>query len=311
MPTKKTKKSELKTKAKREEIKVTNEKNVKVKSKSEVKTNSMKKVVIKRRKTDLKPTRASAVAIVSQANRAKKQALIEKVANSDINQSGKNVVSNTKIPLWVRIFFGCSLLFFCISFYKAVILRPQVEIKTANDSVENSVSLGDISEIGREEWDIWLSDDIQENNVVEIQDVNQTIIQNPQTPEELIQSFFAYMSDWRFDESFALFDSSAQNDQKIRWYFGAFKMQPFFEWIEWKSIIPQNIQKTTGVYKWKNIYKFDISYILESTHEQYDETWEFVPSNYAWEWKISRIYCVSSKCWNHPIFWPEEFGLMR
>lgn len=311
MPTKKTKKSGLKTSVKSEKTKIINEKKVKVESESEVKKDVTKKVVIKRRKTDLKPTRASAVAIASQANRAKKQALIEKVANSDINQSGENVASNTKIPLWARIFFGCSLLFFCISFYRAVILRPQVEIKAANDTVENSVSLGDFSEVKGEEWDLWLSDDIEEDNILGMQSVNQNIISNPQTPEELIQSFFAYMSDWKFDESFALFDSSAQKDQKIRWYFGAFKMQPFFEWIEWKSIIPQNIQKTTGVYKWKNIYKFDISYILESTHEQYDETWEFVPSTYAWEWKISRIYCVSSKCWNHPIFWPEDFGLMR
>ncbi len=305
---KKTKKSELKNSVKSGNFEDAHKK---MESKLEMKKNTTKKVVVKRRKVDLKPSRASAVAIASQANRAKKQALIEKVANSDINQNKQNVASNAKIPLWAWIFFGCSLMFFCISFYQAVILRPQVEIKMAEDSVENSVSLGNLSEIDGEKLDVELSDDIEENNVVKKPDENQNIVSNPQTPEELIQSFFAYMSDWKFDESFELFDSSAQNDQKIRWYFGAFKMQPFFEWIEWKSIEPQNIQKTAGVYKWKNIYKFDISYILESTHEQYDETWEFVPSNYAWKWKISRIYCVSSKCWSHPIFWPEEFGLMR
>ncbi|MBR7036881.1 hypothetical protein IKI14_03270 [bacterium] len=84
-----------------------------------------KKVVVRRRKTDLKPTKASAVAIVSQANRAKKQALIEKVANSDIIPVKKSDTSDTKIPLWVWIFFGCSLLLFCVSFYQAII-RPQL-----------------------------------------------------------------------------------------------------------------------------------------------------------------------------------------
>ena len=81
------------------------------------KKDTAKKVVVKRRKTDLKPTRASAVAIASQANRAKKQALIEKFATSD-GYLPKNVArsSDNKIPLWVWIFFWCSLLLFCISF---------------------------------------------------------------------------------------------------------------------------------------------------------------------------------------------------
>lgn len=47
--------------------------------KTEDKKNTTKRVIVKRRKVDLVPTRASAVAIASQANRAKKQALIEKV----------------------------------------------------------------------------------------------------------------------------------------------------------------------------------------------------------------------------------------
>ena len=77
-----------------------------VSSKSENKKESTKKVVVKRRKTDLKPTKASAVAIVSQANRAKKQALIEKVAASENILPTKMESSNdTKIPLWVWIFF--------------------------------------------------------------------------------------------------------------------------------------------------------------------------------------------------------------
>ena len=88
------------------------------------KKDSTKKVVVKRRKLDLTPTRASAVAIASQANRAKKQALINKVA------AGENIVrkgdDSSKIPLWVWIFFGCSLFLFCVSFYQAII-RPQLE----------------------------------------------------------------------------------------------------------------------------------------------------------------------------------------
>jgi hypothetical protein len=97
MPIKKTTKTDSKASK-------TSEK--KVVAKSENKKDSTKKVVVKRRKSDLKPTKASAVAIVSQANRAKKQALIEKVSNSVVIPNKKvDTSADTKIPLWVWMFF--------------------------------------------------------------------------------------------------------------------------------------------------------------------------------------------------------------
>lgn len=142
MPTKLTKTTKKIDSSKKNEI----GKKSKVVSKKEVDKNPPKKVVVKRRKVDLKPSKASAVAIASQANRTRKQALIEKVARSDISQNKKVESADTRIPLWVWIFFGCSLMLFCISFYQAIILRPQVETKLANDAVGNSVYSGEISE---------------------------------------------------------------------------------------------------------------------------------------------------------------------
>ena len=68
---------------------------------------SEKKVVIKRRKKDLTPTKASATAIISQANRAKKQALIEKLSEEKMPQTREveRKPSSSKVPLWVRLLF--------------------------------------------------------------------------------------------------------------------------------------------------------------------------------------------------------------
>ena len=272
-----------------------------------------KKVVIKRRKKDLTPTKASATAIISQANRAKKQALIEKLSEERMPQMREveKKPSSSKVPLWVWIFFWCALLLFCVSFYLAI-LRPQIERRSvdiqvsddfywSSDKEENSIWEVDLSNISNE----------KNNKEEDKQEKNSEIISDPQNAEELIQSYFAYMSDWDFDNSFALFDQKAQNDKNIRDHFTAFRMAPFFGWIDWNSIIPQNIQKTTETYKWKEVYTFDISYILSSTQEQYDETRKFATSENNWNPRILMIYCVSNGCWRHPIFWPEDFGLMR
>jgi hypothetical protein len=129
MPIKKTTKSDSKTSKSSEK---------KVASKSENKKDSTKKVVVKRRKSDLKPTKASAVAIASQASRAKKQALIEKVASSEVPYKKSETLSNTKIPLWVWAFFGCSLMLFCISFYQAIV-RPQLETQVVETSFDENI----------------------------------------------------------------------------------------------------------------------------------------------------------------------------
>ena len=111
MPVKKTKNSKLKGSNKLEKnVKSDSlsKKNVEKGVEKNIEKNTMKdnkKVVVRRRKSDLKPTKASAVAIVSQANRAKKQALIEKVANSDNIPVKKSETSDTKIPLRVWVFF--------------------------------------------------------------------------------------------------------------------------------------------------------------------------------------------------------------
>ena len=283
------------------------------KNKKIEKEESKQKIVVKMRKKELTPTKASATAIISQANRAKKQALIKKLTEEEkipVEESEKNSQSS-KVPLRVRIFFWCSLLLFCISFYHAII-RPQLEQELVDIAIDDNVYWNSDTEKDKLEWDVNLSDI---DNIIDKKDgeldQNSNIIRNPQNADELIQSYFAYMSEWKFDESFALFDNKAQNDKNIRDHFSAFRMSPFFEWIEWKSIIPQNIQKTSETYKWKDVYTFDISYKLASTNEQYNETWKFAINDNAWNLKIMMLYCVSNGCWKHPIFWPEDFGLMR
>ena len=271
------------------------------------KEESKQKVVVKRRKKELTPTKASATAIISQANRAKKQELIKKLAEEEIStQKNEENVHSSKVPLWVRIFFGCSLMLFCISFYHAII-RPQLEPEIVE--ADNNIYWSSDIEENKIEWDVNLSDidDTEDKNSKESDQDNY----NPQNAEELIQYYFAYMSEWDFDKSFGLFDTKTQNDKSIRDHFSAFRMSPFFEWIEWKTIVPQNIQKTSETYKWKNVYTFDISYKLVSSQEEYNETWKFAANDNNWDLRILMLYCVSSGCWRHPIFWPEDFGLMR
>ena len=286
------------------------EKTSKIVSKKEVDKNASKKVVIKRRKSDLKPTKASAVAIVSQANRAKKQALIEKMAKSEMVQDKKDVLSGNKIPVWVWVFFGCSLILFCISFYQAII-RPQIEreeIVTADvaDWIDENVS--DV-EADR-------NDGSEDNGGIafgeeEKKEEDDRVSDGPISAVDVINNFFSNLSNHNFDGAFDLMTPWLRNYPDIKNHFTSFRMEPFLSWIEWWVIKPDAVEYIKSPAYWRDVYNFNLSYVLKSNQETYEEIWEF-GINTSWdEPKISSIRCISSKCSYHPIFWPENFGLMR
>ena len=299
--TKTTKKSDSKT-SKNLETKST--------SKSVAKKSTEKKAVVKRRKVDLIPTRASAVAIASQANRAKKKALIEKVASGKM-PSQKMKSTDSKIPTWVRMFFGFSLLLFCVSFYQAIIY-PQLapEVVMVNNSNDNSVS--DIFA----QWNTQEIDDNQEY-VTETEISDQVWVEEsqsitiPETATETIQEFFNRLSNRNFDGAFNLMVPALRNYPDIRDHFTSFRMNPFLDGIEWWKLVPTNFEYVVSPTYWKDAYNFDISYVMSADKTKYDETWEIIVSTSWDEPKISSIRCVTSRCSYHPIFWPENFGLLR
>lgn len=269
-----------------------------------------KKVVVKRRKTELKPTKASAVAIASQANRAK-QAFIERISNSEI-PSKKIEQSDTKIPLWVWIFFGCSLFLFCVSFYQAII-RPQIEKE--NVVVEDGVYRVDESIVG--EWEINQESGngygavSEENDSEQVEMEVDQWISVPKTATETIEEFFGRLSDRDFDGAFDLMIPALRSYNDIRTHFTSFRMDPFLDWIEGWKLVPENFKYVNSPSYWKDVYNFDLSYVLKSNQEKYEETWEFTVNTQQDSPLISSIRCITSKCSYHPIFWPENFGLMK
>lgn len=303
MPTKLTKTTKKTDSSKKGGI----EKKSKIVSKKEVDKNASKKVVVRRRKSDLKPTKASAVAIVSQANRAKKQALIEKMAKSEMVQGKKDALSGSKIPVWVWVFFWCSLMLFCVSFYQAII-RPQIEKEeiVATESVDWIDE--NISNVEGE------SNNTSENNDGSVLDEEEKVednqaIDGPKTAMDVINEFFSDLSNRDFDEAFDLMTPALRNYPDIKNHFTSFRMEPFLNWIEWWEIKPKDIKYINSPSYWKDVYNFDLSYVLKSNKEVYEETWEFGVITSWDEPKISSIRCISSKCSYHPIFWPENFGL--
>ncbi len=279
--------------------------------KSEDKKSSTKKVVVKRRKVDLVPTKASAVAIVSQANRAKKQALIEKMESW--NSIPRNIASwdDTKIPLWVWIFFGCSLLLFCISFYQAV-FRPAIDrdIIASNENsdiymISWNGSESDGATLQEESYLVeeWNKEEINQNCEREVLDWSSNVVINT------IQEYFDFLSNRQFEEASDLLIPALRNSSEIRDHFTSLRLNPFLDWIEWWKLVPMNFNYVSTSTFGRDRYSFDLSYVLKSNQEKYDETREMVVDTKWDEPKITNIVCVTSKCSYHPIFWPENFGL--
>ena len=267
------------------------------------KSTSSKKAIVKRRKLDLAPTRASAVAIASQA--AKKQALIDKLASED-KVIIKNERSSTKIPSWVWVFFWCSLLLFCVSFYQAII-RPQLEeeLREVNsDTWVYSVDWSDVVSLGQNNVEV-----VSENKYLEWD--KEFEVSNPENWVEVVEEFFNRLSAYEFDLAFDLFNPAMQRSSEIKEHFTSFRMNPFISGIEKGSLNASNFKYVNTTAYWKDRYSFDLSYVLSSNQERYEETWEVVIDTSWNEVKIASIACTTKWCSRHPIFWPESYGMMR
>ena len=257
-----------------------------------IKNQSQQKGTIKRRTSDLTLSKASATAIASQANHTKNEAIQRNMIN--------NRNSSKKIPLRVWVFFWCSLLLFCISLYQAVI-RPQLRTEITNNQIANEISNNeDVANENNE------TDNKSDPSAIESNDEIDT-----NTATGVIQAFFYHLSNRDFDKGFDLFIPALQRSSEIREHFTAFRMIPFLEWIEGWKLTPSNFKYISTSTYWRDRYEFDLSYTLSSNQETYNETWEFVVDT-KWENpKITNIVCTTNKCSYHPIFWPENFGMMR
>jgi hypothetical protein len=69
---------------------------------------------------------------------AQKARLIKKIDQQAQDSQIEKQIKKTekKIPIGIRIFFGCSLLLFCIALYKAILL-PKIIQRTPNDPIVN------------------------------------------------------------------------------------------------------------------------------------------------------------------------------
>lgn len=260
---------------------------------------SSQKWVIKRRTSDLTLSKASATAIAAQANHTRHANLNRKsISSNSIN----NADSSKKIPIRVWIFFGCSLLLFSISFYQAVI-RPQLEVEIINPSHEE-IDMNEETNIGSKN-----EESSETKDSAWVQSLNNVTSDNAVIAA--IQTFFVHLSNRDFDKSFDLLIPALQRSSEIREHFTAFRMIPFLGWIEWWTLSPYNFQYISTSTYWRDKYSFNLSYTLLSNQEKYDETWEFVVDT-KWDTpKITSIACTTPKCSYHPIFRPENFGMMR
>ena len=156
-------------------------------------------------------------------------------------------------------------------------------------------------------WDSYVNN---ENYIIgdENSNINEIIL--PKTATETIQAFFNRLSNYQFDEAYDLMNPAMQRSSEIREHFTAFRMSPFVAWLQW-DLKPTNLKYISTSTYWRDKYGFDLSYTLASNQQTFDESWEFVVDTSGDEPKIASIVCTTPKCSYHPIFWPENYGLMR
>lgn len=195
-----------------------------------------------------------------------------------------------KIPVWVWVFFGASLLLFCIALYQSF-LRPSL----TDSQVVGSEETPNIIVSGNEdEWDT-----------------------STQTPTfqaggpAFLQQFYQTFSQKDATSLLALFDAPLQKSTEIKQFFSNYKIVPFIDNITNNSIFPENIELISTSPSGVEEYRYNLNYHLEPSNEDFAETRVAKVKFTDNDAKIASIRCESTRCSYNPFFRPESYGLVK
>ncbi|MDR2541195.1 MAG: hypothetical protein LBD11_05530 [Candidatus Peribacteria bacterium] len=270
--------------------KATSKPAVKTPSKSTTKT-----TIKSTTKLSVKPTFKP---VIKANTTSQKAEFIKKIATQAEEQ--KPTLSRTtkkemhKIPVRVWVFFGASLLLFCIALYQAI-LRPSLTTTLDQPTDTPEIIVSD----NQNEWG-----EVEQTQVPEF---------DAQTAGgQFLQQFYQTFSQKDSTALLALFDAPLQKSTEIRQFFSNYKMVPFIDNISNNSISPENIELISTSPSGVEEYRYNLNYHLVPTNEDFAETRvakvRFIENN---EGKIASIRCESTRCSYNPFFRPESYGLVK
>ncbi|MDR0859584.1 MAG: hypothetical protein LBO09_00975 [Candidatus Peribacteria bacterium] len=230
---------------------------------------------------------------------SQKAEFIKKIANQAEEQkpslSKVHKKEPNKIPVRVRVFFGLSLLLFCVALYQAI-LRPSLTQNTPDEPTTTP--------------EIIVSDNQNEWGEVEQTQLPEFTAQT--AGGQFLQQFYQTFSQKDSTALLALFDAPLQKSAEIRQFFSNYKIVPFIDNISNNSVSPENIELLSTSPSGVEEYRYNINYHLVPTNEDFAETRvakvRFTENN---EGKIASIRCESTRCSYNPFFRPESYGLIK
>ncbi|MDR3169891.1 MAG: hypothetical protein LBU27_09475 [Candidatus Peribacteria bacterium] len=168
-------------------------------------------------------------------------------------QPAKLSKGSQKIPMRVRVFFGVSLLVFCIALYQAI-LRPALNSAVAN----MPTTIPEIIISDNEEE--WIASQLTPTETTQ------------GSGEQFLQQFYQTFSQKDITTLTTLFDAPLQKSTEIKQFFSAYKITPFIDNITANSILPEQIELLTTSPSGVEEYRYHLNYHLESTDQDFAET---------------------------------------
>ncbi|MDR2190490.1 MAG: hypothetical protein LBP53_04830 [Candidatus Peribacteria bacterium] len=180
-----------------------------------------------------------------------------------------------KIPNWVWIFFGCSLLLFCTALYRAV-LRPN-NLSLLEPTIPNEPSLTETEMVSEEPT----TEEVGSDGNVRYPPVIEETLPEVTLPEEeptaqvsgiaFLQQFYQVFSQRDITTLRNLMDTPLQKSADMKRFFSDYKITPFLDNIEHHQITPYNISLVDTSPSGVEEYSYMIGYHLIPQNINFEE----------------------------------------
>lgn len=203
------------------------------------------------------------------------------------------------IPVWVWIFFGCSLLMFCIALYESC-MRPKMISETQKWATEE---------------DIIVNIDSSETPISEPSNTESsiTVVEEATTGPQFLYQWYQIFSSKDVALLKTLMDSAMRNNATIKQFWSAYKINSFIDGIENHSLQPQNITLISTSPSWIEEYQYELEYSLlpEYNAQHFKETRVAKVRYTETGPQLASLRCETPRCSYNPFFRPENYGLVK
>lgn len=211
------------------------------------------------------------------------------------------------IPLRVRVFFGSSLLMFCVAMYQAL-LRPQLLKDQGEERERNLPAVEVAATLPTSETLPTSNQAVPAPRETVVETPALTLVEEATTGPQFLHQWYQIFSAKELTLLNQMMDPVFKRNPTIKQFWKAYNINAFIDGIETHRLQPEKIT-LLGSFEGGEEYAYELKYTLLPAYQglQFHEKRKAKIKFTEQGPRLFSLYCETTKCSHNPFFRPDKY----